>query len=177
MKNLKHKYSLIIFTFILLFSFNSVILNSNAQDEEVLSLGISKNVGTAFGDKVEGDFTITGSGPDSILNLTLFFNGTQVAFESDNELKFRFNTKDYSLGLMNITLVGKDSEGMVYDKSIFKEFISPAIGNGIIAIAIGIALISGGLKLVSYIKNKRYEKQSAAEKKTKIKIDIDKEFL
>jgi len=177
MKYLKHKYLLIIFTFILLFSFNSVIISSNAQDEEILSLGIKKNFGTGIGDKIEGDFTISGSGPDNILNLTLFFNGTQVAFESDNQLTFRFDTKDYSLGLMNITLVGEDSEGMVYNKSIFKEFISPTIGNWIIAIAIGIVLISGGLKLASYMKNKRNEKQSATDKKNNIKIDIDKEFL
>ncbi|MHA1474429.1 MAG: hypothetical protein ACTSQ5_04510 [Promethearchaeota archaeon] len=177
MKHIKHKHSLIIFTFILLFSFNSIILNTNAQDEEILSLGIRKNVGTAFGDKIEGTFTISGSGPDSILNLTLFFNGTQVAFESDNQLSFRFDTKDYSLGLMNITLVGEDGEGMVYTVSISKEFISPAIGNWIIAIVGGIALISGGLKLASYIKNKRNEKQNATDKKNNIKIDIDKEFL
>jgi len=176
MIHLKHKYSLIIFTFILLFSFNTIIMNTNAQNEEVLSLGISRNVGTAFGDKIEGDFTITGTGLDLILNLTLFFNGTQVAFESDNELKFRFNTKDYPLGLMNITLIGEDSEGTAYNKSIFKELISPAIGNWVIVIIGVIVLIGLGLKLTSYIKNKRFEKQSIVEKKTKIKIDIDKDF-
>ena len=177
MKHLKHKYSLIIFTFILLFSFNSVILNTNAQDEDVLSLGIRRNVGTAFGDKIEGDFTISGSGPDTILNLTLFFNGTQVAFESDNQLTFRFDTKDYSLGLMNITIVGEDGEGIIYKKSISKEFISPTIGNWIIIIAIGIVLISLSFKLASYMKNKRNEKQSVTDKKNGTKIDIDKEFL
>ena len=176
MKHIKHKQSLIIITFVLLFSFNSVIMNTNAQDEDILSLGIRKNVGTAFGDKIEGDFTITGSGLDTILNLTLYFNGTQVAFESDNQLTFRFDTKEYSLGLMNITLVGEDSEGIVYNKSIFKEFISPKIGNWIIAIVGGIALISLGLKLFSYMKKKRNEKKSSDEKKNNIKIEIDKEF-
>jgi hypothetical protein len=176
MKHIKHKQS-IIFTFVLLFSFNSVFISSNAQDEDILSLGIRRNVGTGFGDKIEGDFTISGSGPVTILNLTLFFNGTKVAFESDNQLSFRFDTKDYSLGLMNITLVGEDSEGMVYTISIFKEFISPTIGNWIIAIAIGIVLISLSFKLASYMKNKRKEKQSVTDKKNGIKIDIDKEFL
>jgi len=177
MKHIKHKHSLITFTLIILFSFNAIIISSNAQDEEVLLLGIRRNVGTSFGDKIEGDFTITGSGPDTILNLSLLFNGTQVAFESDNQLSFRFDTKDYSLGLMNITLVGEDSEGMVYNKSIFKDFISPAIGNWIIIISLGIVLISLGFKLISYLKNKRSEKQSSTDKKNNIQIDIDKEFL
>jgi len=176
MKHIKHKHYLIFFTFILLFSFNSFFINSNAQDEEVLSIGIRRNVGIAFGDKIEGTFTISGSGPETILNLTLFFNGTQVAFESDNQLSFRFDTKDYSLGLMNITLVGEDSEGTVYNISIFKEFISPEIGNWIIAIAIGITLISLGFKLASYLKNKKNDKQSVTDKKNKIQIDIDKGF-
>mgnify|MGYP001118583750 CR=1 FL=1 len=172
MKHIKHKHSLIIFTFILLFSFNSIILNSNAQDEEVLSLRIRKNAGIAFGDKIEGTFTISGSGLDSILNLTLFFNRTQVAFEYDNQLSFRFDTNDYSLGLMNITLVGEDSAGIVYNKSIFKEFISPEIGNWIMIIAIGIALISLGLKLISYLKNEKNDKQSVTDKKNKIQIQF-----
>lgn len=176
MKHLKYKHSLIIFTFILLFPFNSVIISTNAQDEEILSLGISKNVGTAYDDKIEGDFTISGTGPDYILNLTLFFNGTQVAYEPSNELNFRFNTKDYALGLMNITLIGKDSEGTAYKKTIFKEFISPEIGNWIMITVGGIALISVGIILVSYLKRKQNEKQSATEKKNNIKIDLDKDF-
>ena len=177
MNPLKHKQSLIILTFVLLFSLNSVIINTNAQDEEVLSLRISKNVGTGIGDKIEGDFTITGSGPDYILNLTLYFNGTQVAFESNNELKFRFNTKDYAIGLINITLVGKDNEGTTYEKTIFKEFISAEIGNWILIIVGSIALISIGIKLASYLKTKRKEKQGTTDKKNNIKIEIDKEFL
>jgi len=177
MKHIKHKHYLIILTFILLFSFISVFINSNAQDEEVLSLGIRKNVGTSFGDKIEGTFTISGSGPDSILNLTLHFNGTQVAFESDNQLTFRFDTKDYSLGIMYITLLGEDSEGIIYSKSISKEFISPEIGNWIIIISFGIVLISLGFKLASYLINKKNDKQSVTDKKNKIQIDIDKEFL
>lgn len=180
MKHTKHKHSLIIFIFILLFSFNSIILNSNAQDEEVLSLGISKNVGLDIGDKIEGDFTITGSGLDNILNLTLLFNGTQVAFESDNQLTFRFDTKDYPLGLMNITLIGEDNEGMVYKKTIFKEFVSPKVGIWVLIIVGVIAFLSSViivLILVFGSKKKQNEKESAAEKKNKIKIDIDKDFL
>ena len=176
MKHLKHKQSLIIFTFILLFSINSVMMNSNAQDEEVLSLRISKNVGTAFGDKIEGDFTITGSGPEIIDCLTLYFNGTEVKKELSNEISYRFDTKDFTLGIMNITLIGEDNEGIFYSKTIFKEFISPKIGNWIMIIVGGIAIVSLGLKLASYMKNKRNEKQSATDKKNNIKIDLDKDF-
>ena len=177
MKHQKSQRFLIIFTFVLLFSFNSVITNTNSQEEDILSISVSKNVGTGIGDKIEGDFTITGTGPDYILNLTLFFNGTQVSFESDNELKFRFNTKDYTIGLMNITLVGKDNEGTTYAKTIFKDFLSPEVGNWIMFIAIGIVLISLGIKLASYLIDKRKDKQGVNEKKNKIKIEIDKKFL
>ncbi|QEE15248.1 hypothetical protein DSAG12_01073 [Promethearchaeum syntrophicum] len=180
MKSNKHKYSLIIFTFILLFSLNSVIMNANGQDEEVLFLRVSKIVGTTSldGDKIEGDFKITGSGPDYIVNLTLFFNGTQEDFESGNELEFRFKTEEYPFGLMNITLVGKDNIGTTYTKTIFKDFVSPTYAIWIIIIAGSIAIISISLKkLIPYLKDKRKEKQGATEKKSNIKIKIDKEFL
>lgn len=178
MKYIKHKHSLIIFIFILLFSYNAIIISTNAQDEEILSLTISRNLGVGVdsGNKIEGDFTITGSGPENILNLTLLFNGTQESFESSNQLTFRFETKDYPLGLMNITLIGEDSEGNIYIKSIFKEFISEEIGNWILIIVGLIVLLSVGLKLGSYMKKKQKGKQSAIEKKNKIHIDIDKEF-
>lgn len=113
------------FTFILLFPLNSVIISSNAQDEEVLSLIISRNYGAILGDKIEGNFTISGSGPDYISNLTLFFNEIQVAFEHGNQLTFQFDTNNYPLGLMNITLIGEDCKGNIYKKVIFREFISP----------------------------------------------------
>ena len=179
MKRLKHKQSLIIFTFILLFSLNSVIISIIAQGEDVLSLGISKNFGTDIGNKIEGNFTISGSGPDSILNLRLLFNGTRVAFEPGNQLTFQFETKDYPLGLMNITLIGEDCEGIIYKKVIFREFVSPKVGSWLVILAFVITFISVSVMLiiVSYRKKKKNEKESITEKKKRIKIDIDKKFL
>ncbi|QEE15249.1 hypothetical protein DSAG12_01074 [Promethearchaeum syntrophicum] len=178
MKPLKHKHSLIMFIFILLISFISVILNINAQDEEVLFLEILRDDGAVIGDKIEGIFTINGSGPDFILNLTLLFNGVKVAFESDNHLIFQFYTKNYSLGLMNITLIGEDSEGLFYEKAIFKEFISPKVGSWIVILS-GVITFIGAiviLKIISDRKEMKDKKQSFAEKKNKIKIVIDKKF-
>ena len=180
MKPLKHKNSLIIFALILLISNISIIMIANAQDEDILTLTISRNFGTAYDNKMEGDLTVTGSGPEKIVSLTLYFNGTEVCKELNNQISFRFDTKDYPLGLMNITLIGEDSEGMVYKKTIFKEFISPKVGIWTLIIVGAIFFLSIViivLILVSRSKKKENEKESAAEKKNKIKIDIDKDFL
>ena len=155
-----------------------MIAHANAQEEEILSLTIKKNMGySSFGDEIQGDFTITGSGPENIQNLTLFFNGTQVAFESSNQLTFRFDTEDYPLGLMNITLKGEESEGAVYTKSIFREFVSPTMVGTWIGIISGLlVLLSLGVYLVIYLIRKQREKRSPAEKLNRIKIDLDKKF-
>ncbi len=94
----------------------------------------------AFGNYISGTFTLTGSGPDAVQNLTVFFNGDEVHFVNGNSVSWQFNTGNYPSGATNITLVGADDLGELYTANARFVFISGSLST-IITIGI-IALIS-----------------------------------
>lgn len=148
----------------------------SGQNSDKLSLSVQRNMGTAIGDQIEGDFTIHGSGDEDIVALELYFNETKVADSSSNSLDFRFNTKDYWIGDVNITLKGFDGNGVEFQYSTLKNFLSPTIG---ILIIIGVVILIGisvGMSLYYNLKNRKGKKKSPEEMKKGIRIDIDKDF-
>jgi hypothetical protein len=102
-------------------------------------------------------------------------NGTQVASSPTNSLSFTFETKDYSAGMMNITLIGEDSLGNFSQITQMKEFLSAEVGIWITVVILGIVV-----PLVLYRLYQRYRVKkivaSPEELKKKIKIDLDKDF-
>ncbi|MHA1613191.1 MAG: hypothetical protein ACTSYU_14140 [Promethearchaeota archaeon] len=148
----------------------------SGENSDKLSLSLSKNMGTAFQDKIEGDFTIRGSGDEDIMSLELYFNETQVANSTSNELTLRFNTNDYWIGDVNMTLKGFNENGDVFQYSIYRVFLDPTIGNYIL-IGVGIlVVVSVGFSLYKYTKDKKATKKTREEIKKGIRIDIDKNF-
>ncbi len=108
--------------------------------QESLSMSIHRNVGMAFGNYIQGTFTLTGSGPETVENLTVYFNGEQVHFVIGNTINWVFNTGDYAQGSTNITLYGIDESGTTYALSQQWNFIGAEVG-GIITIVIIVLVV------------------------------------
>ncbi len=108
-----------------------------------LTVAVSRTVGTAFGNFIQGSFRVVGSGPDDIQKLSILFNGVEVHSVNESTVSWAFVTSDYSSGSTNVTLVGWDSEDNVYTASTNVFIIDPNIGN-FITIAI-IALVAVAL--------------------------------
>ncbi|UYP47195.1 hypothetical protein NEF87_003480 [Candidatus Lokiarchaeum ossiferum] len=144
---------------------------------EEVSMSISKTMGSDFGQKINGKFRIRGTGSAGITSLDLYFNGTLVANEDTNALDFNFDTDDYSLGMMNITLIGKDASGNIYSDQKDKEFVSSAIN--LILIPIFLLAIGGTIGAKYYQNKKQNKKKEVNLDKTKqnVKIKIDKDFM
>lgn len=94
--------------------------------QESLNMSLSRNFGMGFGSYIQGTFTLSGSGPEEVANLTVFFNGEQVHFADGNSLSWQFVTNDYSEGSTNITLWGIDDDGTTYHASATYYFIGGA---------------------------------------------------
>ncbi|MFW9919369.1 MAG: hypothetical protein ACFFED_07205 [Candidatus Thorarchaeota archaeon] len=90
-----------------------------AQDD--ISFSLDRNFGTAFGNYVSGTFTLRGSAPDTVENITVFFNDEQVHFAEGNTITWQFMTSNYEAGSVNITLIGVDDTG--YEYSTSRDFI------------------------------------------------------
>ncbi len=68
-----------------------------------LTLSLDRNVGMALGSIIQGTFTLRGSGPENVQNLTVYFNGDEVHFVTGNSIAWQFNTADYPGGLCTTT--------------------------------------------------------------------------
>ncbi len=79
-----------------------------------LTMSINRNVGMALGNVIQGTFTLHGSGPTNIQNLTVYFNGDQVLFVTGNTITWQFDTTNYPSGSTNITLLGIDDFGVTH---------------------------------------------------------------
>ncbi len=100
-----------------------------AAAQEALTLTLDRNIGTALGSLIQGSFTLRGSGPEAVQNLTVYFNGEQVHFVTGNTIAWHFDTGDYASGAMNITLFGVDDLGTTYTASRQVTFLGGAASN------------------------------------------------
>lgn len=142
---------------ILFISFISPLSLSNAQ--ESVDISLRRTFGMAFGDNIQGTFTVVGSGTENIVNLTLYFGGAQVAFTEGYSLSYRFKTKEYMLGNFNITLIGYDMGGNPYYSTKLVKIMAPTISiiitTGIILLVVVAVSIKYGPRIVNYFKTKR----------------------
>ena len=113
-----------------------------------LSLSVDRNVGIGFGNIIQGSFTIRGSGPAEVQNLTVFFNGEQVHFVTGNTITWQFNTGDYAPGSTNITLFGMDDSGGTYSASrdvfILSETIAIVVLGGVMVLVVVLVIAKYG---------------------------------
>lgn len=117
------------------------IIPMNAAGQGTLTLRLDRNVGMAFGSFIQGSFTLRGSGPENVQNLTVYFNGEEVHFVTGNSIAWVFNTGDYPSGLTNITLFGVDDVGGTYYATRQVTFLGPAVTNVIIVIILALVIV------------------------------------
>ena len=127
-------------------------LSLNVTGQDTLTFSINRNVGMAFGNYISGTYTLTGSGPTSIQNLTVYFNGEQVHFATGNTISWLFDTANYEGGATNVTLVGITDTGTLYDSTQTVVFIGESINTlitiGIIALVAVLLLAKYGSRLI-----------------------------
>ena len=112
-----------------------------ASGQESLSLSVDRNVGIGFGNIIQGLFTLRGSGPAEIRNLTVYFNGEQVHFVTGNTISWQFHTGDYTPGSTNITLFGVDDSGGTYSATREVFILSEAMSTVIIGIIMALVVV------------------------------------
>ena len=168
--------SLIVLTLFICSIFVTAGLSQISGEEPPLDMSIRKIIGTSIGSKMEGKFRISCTGGDNITALSLQFNGTQVASSPNNSLSYTFDTADFGVGTMNITLIGEDSMGIFSQITQMKDFLSSKVGTwitvGILAIVIPLLLY----RALQWYRTKKMVTLSHEDKKKRIKIDFDKDF-
>ncbi len=128
------------------------ILPVTVSAQETLTFTINRNVGMAFGSYISGTYTINGNGPETIENLTVYFNDIKVHFVTGNTIAWLFNTANYDGGATNITLIGITGSGENYTTSQVVVFIAESISTiitvGIIVLVVVLILAKYGSRLL-----------------------------
>jgi len=126
----------------------SPIMHTHVAAQNTLSLSLDRNIGMALGGFIQGAFTLLGSGPAEVQNLTAYFNGEQVHFVTGNTINWQFDTANHPSGATNITLFGLDNAGVTYlaDTQVFfiGGIMSTLITVGIIALVAVLLIIRYG---------------------------------
>ncbi len=130
-----------------------------ASGQGTLSLSLDRNLGIGFGAIIQGTFTLRGSGPVEVQNLTVYFNGEQVHFVTGNTIAWQFHTGDYAPGSTNITLFGVDDSGGSYSATIDVFILSEALSTVVIGIILALVVV---LVIVRYGSMLRKKKPSPA---------------
>lgn len=131
---------------------------------DTLAINLRRDFGTAFGNKIQGKFTLTGTGPNTIVFIAVYFNGIQVKNATGYHITFTFDTVDYPNGECNITLMGWDTENNAMQTSEIVEFLDSSINYWLIGTLI---IILGGSIAFRIWRRKR----NLSQKTQDIRID------
>lgn len=148
-----------------------------AAESEAVRFSLRRDFGTGFGNKIEGQFTLHGTGESFIIKLELYFNETLKISENDNDLTYSFETKG-TVGMVNITLKGVDANGNWYTYSEVFEFLSSDINYITVPIVIGIVILALSIRFARYRKSKKeIQPKSPESLKKDINLSLDKDLL
>jgi len=143
-----NRHTLTIAAFLLITSGLIAGLPMQASGQGTLSMSLTRNLGIGLGNIIQGAFTLHGSGPAEVQNLTVYFNGIQVHYVNGNTISWQFHTGDFPAGSTNITLFGIDDSGGTYratrDVFILSEVMGTAIFGGVIVLVIVLAIAKYG---------------------------------
>lgn len=136
------KKSYLVSIIIILISVNVVIYVKGSEPIDNLSFSLRRDLGISFGNYMQGTFTLTGEGSESIVKFTVFFNGQAVYTVSGNSFSWKFNTDDYQDGTIRILLKGEAIDGQEYQTSKSVEFLSSFTGIQItVIVLVAVALL------------------------------------
>jgi hypothetical protein len=150
----------------LLFNISTV----NAQNE--IELHLTEIWGAENPQYIAGQYKITAKSTIPLILMKLYFNDEYIKNTTTDTLIFEFDTSEFEMGIMNMTVVGWDQAGNQYQNSIIKTFGSTT---PTITIIIIIGLIAGGIFTILILASRKKERKSV--NKEDISIDLDKNLL
>ncbi len=94
-----------------------------------LSLNLRKDFGFSLGGRVQGQFTLSASGPEDISSVAFLIDGETMGTDEESPFQISFRTSDYELGLHRLMVVGTTFDGReLRSDELRLEFVSPEQG-------------------------------------------------
>ncbi len=87
-----------------------VPLPATAQTEE-LRLGVTKIIGSQMGADIQGQISVSASGPGNLASVTFYIDGQTMGTASQAPFRLVFDTGNYAPGKHAITATGRTADG------------------------------------------------------------------
>jgi hypothetical protein len=101
---------------------------TGAQGNE-LELLLTKNMGLALGDQIQGSFTLSVSGPEDMTSVTYMIDGNEMATVTQAPLRYSFSTDSYAPGRHTFSATAKTTSGQTLKSNVIDvEIVTLAAG-------------------------------------------------
>lgn len=125
-----------------------LLLASAMQQADSLQLTLHRNFGFRAGDRIQGQFTLSASGPADLQRVEFQIDGKLVGEATESPFEIRFRTSDYTLGVHQLSATGfTQSGGELRSAELQFEFVSAeagfqAVGSILVPVAIVIIVVT-----------------------------------
>ena len=143
--------------FVILLSIFGGLGTAVAQEENQLTLSLSRDFGTGLGNNIQGRFSFRAEGPDNLTRVSFYIDEQLVGEDSTAPFRLQFETGSYAEGVHTLYAVGLTSDGQeLQSNNITRNFISSSSANRtVLLIVVPILVLSiGGSLLAAWITNR-----------------------
>jgi hypothetical protein len=100
-----------------------------ALAQETLTLGLNKNFGFAWGNQIQGNFTVRAEGPADLARVVFLIDGQPMGDAVQAPFEVVFHTGSYALGEHALSAKGETAGGERLSADALRlEFVSPDVG-------------------------------------------------
>lgn len=100
-----------------------------ARAQEGLTLGLNKNFGFAWGNQIQGNFTVRVEGPSDLAHVVFLIDGQPMGEAAQAPFKVDFHTGSFALGEHTLSARGERTSGEQLSADPLRlEFVSPDVG-------------------------------------------------
>lgn len=131
-----------------------VVSAGAASAQSVLTLSLRRNFGFAWGNQIQGNFTLRAEGPADLRRVVFLVDGQPVGEASQEPFEIGFHTGSFALGEHTLAARGVTSGGEELTSDLLRlEFVSPEVGTQFVlrllgpVLALVAVLILGGTAL------------------------------
>ena len=143
--------------FVILLSIFGGLGTAVAQEENQLTLRLSRDFGTGLGNNIQGRFSFRAEGPDNLTRVSFYIDEQLVGEDSTAPFRLQFETGSYPVGIHILYAVGLTDDGQeLQSNNITRNFISSSSANRtVLLIVVPILILSiGGSLLAAWITNR-----------------------
>ena len=143
--------------FVILLSIFGGLGTAVAQEENQLTLSLSRDFGTGLGNNIQGRFSFRAEGPDNLTRVSFYIDEQLVGEDSTAPFRLQFETGSYPVGIHTLYAVGLTDDGQeLQSNNITRNFISSSSANRtVLLIVVPILVLSiGGSLLAAWITNR-----------------------